>query len=127
MQDLTTGQEITQLNLGRGFPGNISSLSVSANYMFTVLRHIKRVNIYSLDDCLDDNCVSICSLNHLNMYRLGIKYFAPRTVHSSRFHPDLLFVKTDDSILAIDLSKECVPKVLSIVKPVENARIPFGF
>ena len=72
--------------LGSGFPGNISSVTITGNYMFAVLRHIKRVNIYYLDQCLDDNCFSICSLNHLNMYKLGVKYFAPRAVHSSKFH-----------------------------------------
>ena len=61
------------------------------------------------------------------MYKLGLKYFAPRAVHASRFHPQLLFVKTDDSIIAVDLSKECVPRILAKVTPVENALTPFGF
>ena len=95
--------------------------------MYVVLRHIKRVNIFSLEDCLDDNCFPMCSLNHLNMFRLGVRYFAPRTVHSSPFHPDLLFVKTEDSILAVDLSKECVPKLLATIRPVPNASTHFAF
>jgi hypothetical protein len=86
--------------------------------MFGVLRHIKRVNIYSLEECLDDNCFPICSLNHLNMFKLGVRYFAPRVVHASSHHPDLLFVKTDDSIIIVDLSKECVPKLMAMVKIV---------
>ena len=113
--------------MGSGFPGNISSVTVTGKYMYAVLRHIKRVAIYSLEDCLDDNCFPICYLNHLNMYKLGVKYFAPRTVHSSRFHPTLLFVKTDDSIFAVDLSKECVPKLLATIKPVPNALTSFVF
>lgn len=95
--------------------------------MYTVERHIKRVDIYSLEKCLEQKCTPICSLNHLNMFQLGLKYFAPRAVHSSKFHPQLLFVKTDDSILAIDLSKECVPKILSKFTPVESTRTPFSF
>ena len=95
--------------------------------MYAVLRHIKRVNIYSLEECLDDNCFPICALTHLNMYKLGVRYFAPRTVHSSPFHPNIIFVKTDDSIIAVDLSKECVPKLLTTIKPVENALSTFVF
>mgnify|MGYP000914592564 FL=1 len=63
----------------------------------------------------------------MSMYRLGVLYFAPLTVHSSRFHPDILFIKTSDSIIAVDLSKECVPKLLSIIYPVENATVDFVF
>ena len=63
----------------------------------------------------------------MNMFKLGVKYFAPRAVHSSHFHPDILFVKTDDSIIAVDLSKECVPKLLTIVKPVKSVLDSFVF
>ena len=57
----------------------------------------------------------------MTMFKLGVKFFNPQVVHTSRFHPDILFIKTSDSIISIDLSKECVPKLLNIIKPVENA------
>ena len=113
--------------MGSGFPGNISSLTISGKYMFAVLRHIKRVNVYPLEECLADNCLSICNINHLSMFRLGLPYFAPQLVHTSRFHPDLLFIKTSDSIIALDLSKECLPQLLAVVRPVENANTDFVF
>lgn len=61
------------------------------------------------------------------MYKLGVRYFAPRVVHASSHHPDILFVKTDDSIIAVDLSKECVPKLLAVVKVVESVLTKFVF
>lgn len=76
---------------------------------------------------MEDNCESICSINHLSLYKLGLRYFAPTAVHSSRFHPDVLFIKTSDSIIALDLSKECVPKLLTVIRPVDNALTDFIF
>jgi len=49
LRDLTDGSELDRLTLGSGFPGNISSLTITGKYMFAVLRHIKRINIYPLD------------------------------------------------------------------------------
>lgn len=49
LRDLTDGIELDRLTLGTGFPGNISSLTITGKYMFAVLRHIKRINIYLLD------------------------------------------------------------------------------
>jgi len=61
------------------------------------------------------------------MFKLGVRYFAPRVVHASSHHPNLLFVKTDDSIIVVDLSKECVPKVLANVKIVQSVLTKFIF
>lgn len=44
--------EITQLNLGKGFPGNVSSVSITGKYLYAVAKYIKRVNVYPLDECL---------------------------------------------------------------------------
>lgn len=118
LRDLTSGIDLDQLNLPKSFPGNISSVTISGKYMFVVVRHIKKINIYSLDQCLADNCGIMCNINHLSMFKLGVKFFNPQVVHASRFHPDILFIKTSDSIIAIDLSKECVPKLLSTIHPV---------
>lgn len=61
------------------------------------------------------------------MYRLGVKYFAPQSVHSSPHHPNLIFIKTADSIIIVDLSKEDIPNLLATVKPVQSSQVDFVF
>lgn len=61
------------------------------------------------------------------MYHLGVKYFAPQSVHSSPHHPNVIFVKTADSIIIVDLSKENIPNLLATVKPVESHLVDFVF
>jgi hypothetical protein len=61
------------------------------------------------------------------MYRLGVKFFSPKSVHSSPHHPDIIFIKTSNEIIIIDLSKENIPKLLTTVKPVESPLVDFVF
>ena len=61
------------------------------------------------------------------MYKLGKRYFAPQSVHSSHRHPDLLFVKTSDSIIIVDMSKDNQPRLLTTVNPVKSSTIDFAF
>lgn len=63
----------------------------------------------------------------MTLYKLGIKYFAPRLVHSSLHHPNIIFIKTSQTIIVLDLSKECVPKVLTVIQPITNAETQFAF
>lgn len=97
--------------------------------MFVVRKYIKRVDIYLLDACLqgEDFCEPVGRINHMDMYERGLKYFAPTAVHSSIFHPDVLFIKTSDSIIAVDLRRQNVPKLLAVVRPVPDAFTNFTF
>jgi hypothetical protein len=52
IEDLSNKLSAVELNLGRSFPGNISSLTITNKYMYVVLKHIKRINIYPLEECL---------------------------------------------------------------------------
>jgi len=61
------------------------------------------------------------------LYKIGLKYFAPIAVHSSRFHPDILFVKTSDSIIVLDISVTCQAKILNVFNPVSNSLTDFIF
>ena len=61
------------------------------------------------------------------MRGLGVSYFAPQAVHSSPHHPNILFIKTSDSIIIVDLSKDNNPKLLTTVKPVNSSLIEFVF
>lgn len=57
------------------------------------------------------------------MYQLGVKYFSPESVETSEFYPNVLFVKTSDTIIVLDLNRECMPKLLSVLRPVESTLI----
>jgi hypothetical protein len=61
------------------------------------------------------------------MYRLGVTFFAPQSIHSSSHHANILFIKTSDSIIIIDLNKANLPKLLTTVKPVTSSLIDFIF
>lgn len=76
---------------------------------------------------METECKPICDISHLTLYRLGVRYFAPRTVHSSIHHPNILFIKTSETIIVLDLSKKCIPKLLNVIKPVFNAETEFVF
>ena len=97
--------------------------------MFVVLKHIKRINIYPLEECLKgpDYCDWSGYINHVNMYKLGVKYFSPKSVHSSPHHPDIIFIKTAEEIIIIDLSKDNVPRLLTTVRPVDSPLVEFVF
>ena len=93
-----------------------------------VLTYIKTISIYPLDLCLEDYCEPICKLTHLKMFKIGVRYFAPRAVRASQFHPDILFIKTSDSIIVVSLAGgSCSPKLLTTIRPVPNAKTDFVF
>jgi hypothetical protein len=61
------------------------------------------------------------------MYKQGVLWFSPQSVHSSPHHPNIIFIKTSDSIIIIDLSKDNTPKLLTTVKPVTSSLVEFVF
>lgn len=61
------------------------------------------------------------------MYGMGIKYFSPELIETSEFYPNVLFIKTSDSIIVLDLNTECVPKLLAVLNPVESTLVQFSF
>lgn len=129
IEDLSNKLSAIAFNVSKGFPGNISSMTITNRYLYVVLKHIKRINIYSLEECLkgESKCVEIGYVNHINMKRLGVTYFSPESVHSSPHHPNIVFIKTSDSIIIIDLSKDNVPRLLTTVRPVSSSLIEFVF
>ena len=74
-------------------------------YLYVILKYVKKIEIYDLELCLEDLCEPICEVNHLMMYNLGVNYFSPESVHSSLFFPNLIFIKTSDTIIALDMNR----------------------
>ena len=59
---------------------------------------------------------------------MGLKYFAPKAVRASQFHRDILFIKTSDSIVVVNIAgASCQPKLLAVVRPINNALTDFIF
>ena len=61
------------------------------------------------------------------MYNLGVKYFSPESVKTSSFQPNVIFIKTSDTIIALDVNRERVPKLLAVIRPVQSALTQFSF
>jgi hypothetical protein len=57
------------------------------------------------------------------MYNLGVKYFSPELIETSGFYPNVLFIKTSDTIIVLDLNTECEPKLLNVIKIIQNTTI----
>lgn len=48
IEDLSKERTTIEVDLGKGFPGNITSLTISNKHLYVVLKHIKRINVYPL-------------------------------------------------------------------------------
>ena len=46
------------------------------------------------------------------MYKLGVKYFNPLEVYTSIFHPEVIFIRTPNSVLVLDAGREDKPTLL---------------
>ena len=51
--------------------------------MFVILRYYKTIRIYDLELIVDGLAEPICDINHVLMYKLGVKYFSPESVSTS--------------------------------------------
>ncbi len=46
--DLQKNKNICEINLGKGFAGNVTSIAITGKYLFIVLKYIKTIKIYDL-------------------------------------------------------------------------------
>ncbi len=123
IDDVTTKQSVIEIEQGKGFAGNVTNVQTYGRYLFVILRYYKTIRIYDLQLVVDGIDQPICNINHVLMYQLGVKYFSPESVETSEFYPNVLFIKTTDSIIVLDMNRECVPKLLSVLRPVESTLI----
>lgn len=123
VDDMSSKEHIMELEMGKGFAGNVTNVQTYGRYMFVILRYYKTILIYDLELLVDGMDKPICDINHVLMYQLGVKYFSPESVETSEFYPNVLFVKTSDTIIVLDLNRECMPKLLSVLRPVESTLI----
>jgi hypothetical protein len=54
----------------------------------------------------------------------GVEYFAPVNIKLSRFHGEVIFLKTKVGVMAINVNEDNLPELLFTV-PTNNARYDF--
>lgn len=50
------------------------------------------------------------------MKKLGVNYFSPINVETSVFHPEVLFIQTEHSIIVLDIDRAHHPILLGIIE-----------
>lgn len=115
INDNTARKRLAELDFEEGYAGEVSSIEITGPYLFVVQKFIKTILVYSLDQCLAGNCNPIYKIDVFLMYKLGVKYFNPLEVYTSMFHPEVIFIRTPNSVLVLDVDKEGSPKLLGEV------------
>lgn len=83
-----------KLKVADGFAGYITSVEFTQQYLIAVLRYAKSIVIWDMNRCRDFGiCTPIYIINAQTMSSIGIKYFAPLSVITSQFHPNILFIQ----------------------------------
>lgn len=96
----------------------MTNVQMYGKYMFVTKRYYKVILIYDLELLVDDIDDTICTITHKKMYDMGVKYFSPESIETTEFYPNVLFIKTSDTIIVLDMNRECVPKLLAVLRPV---------
>jgi hypothetical protein len=127
IDDLLTQENILTMEMGKSFEGNVTHTQTYGKYLFIIRRYVKSIDVHLLDLLVEQKTAPLCSINHLTLYGLGIKYFSPELIETSAFYPNVLFIKTSDSIVVLDLNTECQPKLLAVVTPLTGGLAEFSF
>lgn len=85
--------------------------------LFCVLEYGKRVDIFTLESLAEErdivpNVKPIMVLDSTVMRFFGIAYFAPVGITVSRYHNEVIFLKTKSGVIAININEEGFPDVL---------------
>lgn len=107
----------------------VTGVALSKSKLFVVLEYGKRVDIFSLDDIVEQtdqprNAVPRMVLNSNNMRFFGVEYFAPVNVKVSKFHNEAIFLKTKTGVMVMNVNEDALPELLYII-PTINIRYDF--
>lgn len=89
-----------------GLEGQISNMAVSNGILFVTLPKVKKIDAYRLDRCTPQECPVEFSITASVLRPLGVSYFAPRRVRTTREHPEVLFIECLDSVLILDVDNQ---------------------
>lgn len=91
-------------------------MEITNHYLVVCQQYIKTISIYNLNDCNAQSCPSVYEINSTTMRKLGINYFSPINVETSIFHPEVVFIQTEHSVIIVDIDKERHPVLLGTVQ-----------
>lgn len=85
-------------------------MAIAQRKLFVVLEFGKRVEIFELDDIQEPSDVPRLALPRMvlnsNVMRFfGVSYFAPVNIKVSRFHKEVIFLKTKTGVMAININE----------------------
>lgn len=101
--DYIRHQRIAVIELPTGYEGEVESLAVSNGYLYALVKNIKTIFVYRMEHCADFECPVAFIIDVKQMKALGVTYFAPRQLITSREHPEVLFIKNLGSIIILDV------------------------
>lgn len=107
----------------------VTGVALSKSKLFVVLEYGKRVDIFSMDDLVEDtdqprNAVPRMVINSNIMRFFGVEYFAPVSVKVSKFHNEAIFLKTKTGVMVMNVNEDALPELLYII-PTINIRYDF--
>lgn len=99
----STSQRYGSISYPDDLTGEVGGLAVSNGILFVTLPKIKQIDAYYLSACDGTTCPLGFSLTVETVRKLGVEYFAPRRVRTTREHPEVIFVECLDSVLVLDV------------------------
>lgn len=107
----------------------LSGVTINKGKLFCTLEVSKKIEIYNLNDLLDEGSGPIKPYPIFNMTSnvmrfFGIEYWAPVDTKVSPFHDEALFVKTKIGVMAINVNEMGFPELLFHV-PTDNVMYDF--
>jgi hypothetical protein len=101
--DFIKHQQLGTIVLPEGYEGYVGSMSVTNGILFVTLPYMKTIQAYHLKRCTIFPCPLSFSIDLKTLKPLGIDYFAPVQIVTSRYHPEVLFIKCLGSIVILDV------------------------
>jgi hypothetical protein len=101
-----TSQRFGTITYPEGFEGEVGDLAVSNGILFVTLPSMKRIDAYYLKFCEATECPLGFSITASTLRPLGVEYFAPRRIRTTRVHPEVIFIECLDSIIILDVDNK---------------------
>lgn len=86
-----------------GYDGIIGDIEASNGFLYVCLPYIKTINVYKMSKCENHHCPIEFQIDAHAMAALGVKYFNPRDLVTSQFHPEVVFINNLGSLIIIDI------------------------
>ncbi len=85
--DFIKHQRVATIELPQGFEGYVGSIATSNGILYVTLPYTKTILAYKLSQCADFVCKQTFSIDYTALKPLGVDYFSPVQIVTSRAHP----------------------------------------